>query len=148
MEWVVNYTDASALSTLVGVLDWDLGSYTATLLSSRTGCSPHVSLALKPTSQSWLAFSVLSFFSTFIPLNPSLIASCKSAALVIPPHAGSSLDLPSSLFNPTLVLQQTFVVGSGVSTIPTKLVTHIVFEKFADLCDLVSSNTALTKPEP
>ena len=48
----------------------------------------------------------------------------------------------------SVVADQPFVVGPGVSPVPAKLVSQIVAGKYVDLCDVLPANLQVKEPEP
>ena len=48
----------------------------------------------------------------------------------------------------SVVTDQLFVVGPGVSPFPVKLVSQIVASKYVDLCNLLPTNLQVKEPEP
>ena len=86
-----------------------------------------------------------SFVHTFAPTNPLLVSSCAVTALPVASQAGLAIN---SVF-PSIsapIIHQPFVVGSGFSLIPAKLVDQIVAGKFVELNELL--NMVLNEPEP
>ena len=48
----------------------------------------------------------------------------------------------------SVVADQPFVVGPGISLVPAKLVSQIVAGKYVDLCDLLPASLQVKEPEP
>ena len=48
----------------------------------------------------------------------------------------------------SVVADQLFVVGPGISPVPAKLVSEIVTGKYVDLCDLLPASLQVKEPEP
>ena len=78
-------TSCSSPPVLGGIPGQDLGTQASALLASGTGFSLQSPLASTSSSQGRPAFVVLSFISTFVPPNPSLVSSraCSVAAFSI-----------------------------------------------------------------
>ena len=104
-------------------------------------------MAQVSSSQGGPAFVVPSFVRTFALPNPLLISSCAITASPVASQAGLAIN---SVFTPISapILHHPFVVFSGFTSIPAKLVGQIVAGKFAQLNELSSSNIVLNEPEP
>ena len=101
----------------------------------------------RPVSTS--SVSVPSFLSTFTaPALPVLSLAASAASSLggsshVASKAVASVPSPASI-----VADQPFVVGPGVSPVPAKLVSQIMAGKYVDLCDLLPANLQVREPEP
>ena len=119
----------------------DLGPQASALLASWTGFSLQSSLVSTSSSQGGPAFVVPSFISKFAPPNLSPPSSQACSVDAFSPQSG----VPTSFAaNPAPIHHQPFVVGLGFSPIPAKIVTQIVFGKFVEFDELLSTNIVLT----
>ena len=103
----------------------------------------------RPVSTS--SVSVPSFLSTFTaPALPALsLAASAASPLGGSSHVASNVAV-ASVPSPSasIVADQPFVVGPGVSPVPAKLVSQIMAGKYVDLCDLLPANLQVREPEP
>ena len=100
----------------------------------------------RPVSTS--SVSMPSFLSTFTaPALPTL--SLAASSLGGSSHGASNVAV-ASVPSPSasIVADQPFVVGPGVSPFPAKLVSQIMASKYVDLCDLLPANLQVREPEP
>ena len=100
----------------------------------------------RPVSTS--SVSMPSFLSTFTaPALPTL--SLAASSLGGSSHGASNVAVASvPSHSASIVADQPFVVGPGVSPFPAKLVSQIMASKYVDLCDLLPANLQVREPEP
>ena len=99
----------------------------------------------RPVSTS--SVSVPSFLSTFTaPALPAL--SLAASSLGGSSHVESNVAVASVPSPASIVADQPFVVGPGVSPFPAKLVSQIMAGKYVDLCHLLPANLRVREPEP